>query len=143
MNTILLFLIGIPAIEIFVMIKIGQNIGAFNTILLIFITAVVGIYFAKAQGLSTLRSGIYSMYKNEIPLFEMISGASIALAACLLIFPGFVTDTLGFLLLLPLSRKIIINSILKKSNLNREKKEKNYIEGELVEKNKKDNGNEL
>ena len=125
------------------MIKIGQNIGAFNTILLIFITAVVGIYFAKAQGLSTLRSGIYSMYKNEIPLFEMISGASIALAACLLIFPGFVTDTLGFLLLLPLSRKIIINSILKKSNLNREKKEKNYIEGELVEKNKKDNGNEL
>ena len=83
MNTILLFLIGIPVIEIFVMIKIGQNIGAFNTIFLIFLTAIIGIYIAKMQGLSTLRSGVYSRYKNKIPLFELISGASIALAACL------------------------------------------------------------
>ena len=112
MNTILLLLIGIPAIEIFVMIKIGQNIGAFNTILLIFLTAIIGIYFAKAQGLKTLRSGIYSMYKNQIPLFEMVSGASIALAACFLIFPGFVTDSIGFLLLIPLTRKLIIKRIL-------------------------------
>ena len=106
MNTILSLLIGIPAVEIFVMIKIGQNIGAFNTILLIFLTAIVGIYFAKAQGLNTLRSGILNMYKNEMPLFEIISGASIALAACLLIFPGFVTDALGFFLLIPWTRKI-------------------------------------
>ena len=135
MNTILLFLIGIPAIEIFVMIKIGQNIGAFNTILLIFLTAIVGIYFAKAQGLSTLRSGILSMYKNEIPLFEIVSGASIALAACLLIFPGFVTDTLGFFLLIPLTRKIIIGSFLKKKNMSR--KNENYIEGEIIKEDKK------
>ena len=113
MNTILLFLIGIPALEIFVMIKIGQNIGAINTLFLIFLTAIIGIYFAKLQGLNTLRSGLYSMYKNEIPLFEMISGASIAFAACLLIFPGFVTDTLGFFLLVPWTRKIIISSFLK------------------------------
>ena len=136
MNTILLFLIGIPAIEIFVMIKIGQNIGAFNTILLIFLTAIVGIYFAKAQGLSTLRSGILSMYKNEIPLFEIVSGASIALAACLLIFPGFVTDTLGFFLLIPLTRKIIIGSFFFKKKSTSEKNE-NYIEGEIIKEDKK------
>tara|TARA_Y100000817_G_scaffold91370_1_gene71119 strand:+ start:133 stop:558 length:426 start_codon:yes stop_codon:yes gene_type:complete len=141
MNTILLFLIGIPAIEIFVMIKIGQNVGAFNTVLLIFLTAVIGIYFAKQQGLSTLRSGMYSMYKNEIPLFEMISGASIAFAACLLIFPGFVTDTLGFLLLIPVTRKIIIKFFLKEKNIN--KKTENYIDGEVIDKDKKENNNEL
>ena len=112
MNTVLLFLIGIPALEIFVMIKIGENIGAFNTVSLIFLTAIIGIYFAKMQGLNTLRSGIYSLYKNEIPLFEIISGASIALAACLLIFPGFVTDTIGFLLLVPWTRKIIVKSFI-------------------------------
>tara|TARA_B100002052_G_C15849227_1_gene584143 strand:- start:1246 stop:1674 length:429 start_codon:yes stop_codon:yes gene_type:complete len=133
MNTILLLLIGIPTLEIFVMIKIGQNIGAFNTISLIFLTAIVGIYFAKMQGLNTLRSGIYSLYKNEIPLFEIISGASIALAACLLIFPGFVTDTLGFLLLFPWSRKMIVKSFIKKQNTVKTKTE-NYIEGEVVEK---------
>ena len=138
MNTILLFLIGIPAVEIFVMIKIGQNIGAFNTVFLIFLTAIIGIYFAKMQGLSTLRSGVYSLYKNEIPLFEIISGASIALAACLLIVPGFVTDALGFLLLMPWSRKIIVKSFIKKQN-NVKTKSKNYIEGEIEEKeNNKD-----
>ncbi len=133
MNTILLFLIGIPALEIFVMIKIGQNIGAFNTISLIFLTAIIGIYFAKMQGLNTLRSGVFSLYKNQIPLFEIISGASIALAACLLIFPGFITDTFGFLLLFPWTRKMIVNSFIKKQN-NVKTKSKDYIEGEIVEK---------
>ena len=141
MNTILLFLIGIPAIEIFVMIKIGQNVGAINTILLIFLTAVIGIYFAKLQGLSTLKAGGISMYKNEIPLFEMISGASIAFAACLLIFPGFITDTLGFFLLIPWTRKMIINSVLKKKNLNN--KTENYIDGEIIDKDEKKNQDEL
>tara|TARA_Y100001970_G_C14130651_1_gene801513 strand:+ start:39 stop:464 length:426 start_codon:yes stop_codon:yes gene_type:complete len=133
MNTILLFLIGIPALEIFVMIKIGQNIGAFNTISLIFLTAIIGIYFAKMQGLNTLRSGVFSLYKNQIPLFEIISGASIALAACLLIFPGFITDTFGFLLLFPWTRKMIVNSFIEKQN-NVKTKSKDYIEGEIVEK---------
>jgi len=141
MNTILLFLIGIPAIEIFVMIKIGQNIGAFNTITLIFLTAIIGIYFAKAQGLSTLRAGIQNMYKNEVPLFEIVSGASIALAACLLIFPGFVTDTLGFLLLVPFKRKIIITPFLKKNNM-REKKEEN-IEDEIINEEKERNKDDV
>ena len=131
MNTILLFLIGIPALEIFVMIKIGQNIGAFNTISLIFLTAIIGIYFAKMQGLNTLRSGVFSLYKNQIPLFEIISGASIALAACHLIFPGFITDTFGFLLLFPWTRKMIVNSFIKKQN-NVKTKSKDYIEGEIV-----------
>ena len=139
MNTLFLILIGIPAVEIFVMIKIGQNIGAFNTVFLIFLTAIIGIYFAKMQGLNTLRSGVYSLYKNQIPLFEMISGASIALAACLLIFPGFVTDTLGFLLLFPWTRKIIVKSFIKKQN-NVKTKSQDFIDGEIVEKdNKKEN----
>ena len=141
MNTIFLFIVAIPAIEIFLMIKIGQNIGAFNTILLIFITAVIGIYLAKMQGLSTLRSGVLSMYKNELPLFEMISGASIAFAACLLIFPGFVTDTIGFFLLIPWTRKVIIGSFLKKKNMN--KKNENYIEGEIIKEDKKRGNDDL
>ena len=130
MNTIFLFIVAIPAIEIFLMIKIGQNIGAFNTILLIFITAIIGIYFAKIQGLSTLRSGVLSMYKNQLPLFEMISGASIAFAACLLIFPGFVTDTIGFFLLIPWTRKYFIRSFLEKKNANSETKD--YIDFQQV-----------
>ena len=136
MNTILLFLIGIPALEIFVMIKIGENIGAINTISLIFLTAVIGIYFAKVQGLSTLKSGIHNLYKNEIPLFEMVSGASIALAACLLIIPGFITDTFGFLLLMPWTRKIIVGSFIKKQN-NIKTKSDDFIEGEILEKENK------
>ena len=138
MNTILLFLIGIPTLEIFVMIKIGENIGALYTIFLIFLTAIVGIYFAKMQGLSTLRSGVLSMYKNQLPLFEMISGASIAFAACLLIFPGFVTDAIGFFLLIPWTRKYFIRSFLKKKNVNSETKD--YIEGEIVDKKDKEEG---
>jgi UPF0716 protein FxsA len=138
MNTLLLILIGIPAIEIFVMIKIGQNIGALATVSLIFLTAIVGIYFAKIEGLNTLRSGVYNLYKNKIPLFEIFSGASIALAALLLILPGFITDSLGFLLLIPFTRKIIIKSFITKKNISVKKAEE-YIDGEIVDKDKDKN----
>ena len=133
MNTILFYFIDVPAIEIYVMIKIGQNIGAFTTVSLIFVTAFVGIYFAKIEGLNTLRSGVYNLYKNKIPLFEMISGASIALAAMLLIIPGFITDFFGFILLFPPTRKLIINSFIRKNNPIR-KKENDFIEGETLDK---------
>ena len=136
MNTILLFLSAIPAIEIYVMIKIGQNIGAFSTVSLIFITAIIGVYFAKLEGLNTLRSGVYNLYKNKIPLYEMISGATIALAAILLIIPGFITDFFGFILLFPPTRKIIINSFLKRKNI--KNNEGDFIEGEILNKDKKD-----
>ena len=138
MNTLLLILIGIPAIEIFVMIKIGQNIGALTTVSLIFLTAIVGIYFAKIEGLNTLRSGIYNLYKNKVPLFEIFSGASIALAALLLILPGFITDTFGFLLLIPFTRNIIIKSFMTKKNISIKKTEE-YIDGEIVDKDKDKN----
>ena len=141
MNTILLFLVAVPAIEIYVMIKIGQNIGALTTVSLIFATAFIGIYLAKIEGLNTLRSGIYNLYKNKIPLFELISGASIALAAMLLITPGFITDTIGFILLFPPTRKIIINFFLKK-NIPIKTSKDDFIEGEILEKNK-DNDNEV
>ena len=137
MNTILLFLIAAPAIEIYVMIKIGQNIGAFTTVSLIFATAFIGIYFAKIEGLNTLRSGVYNLYRNKIPLFEMISGASIAVAAIFLIIPGFITDFFGFILLFPPTRKLIINSFLKKTKEDI-KSTDNYIEGEILEKKKDD-----
>ena len=137
MNSLLFLLIAIPTVEIFVMIKIGQNIGALNTIGLIFLTAVVGIYFAKIEGLNTLRSGVYNIYKNKVPIFEIISGASIAVAALFLITPGFVTDTLGFLLLIPLTRKVIINFFLRKNKVSGNKNE-DFIEGEISEKKDKD-----
>ena len=137
MNTVLLFIITIPALEIFLMIKIGQNIGALNTIGLIFLTAVIGIYFARLEGLNTLRSGINNLYRNKIPIYEMISGASIAFAALLLIIPGFMTDFVGFLLLIPFTRKKIINLFIKKKTkpIN---KEKDYIDGEILERDKDD-----
>ena len=137
MNTVLLFIIAIPALEIFLMIKIGQNIGALNTIGLIFLTAVIGIYFARLEGLNTLRSGINNLYKNKIPIYEMMSGASIAFAALLLIIPGFMTDFVGFLLLIPFTRKKIINLFIKKKTepIN---KEKDYIDGEILERDKDD-----
>ena len=137
MNILFLFLIAVPAIEIFLMIKIGQTIGALSTVGLIFLTAIIGLYFAKIAGLNTLRSGIYNLYKNKSPIFEMISGASIAFAALLLIIPGFVTDAIGFLLLIPFTRKIIINSIIMKKN-NSVKEKKNYIDGEILDKDKND-----
>tara|TARA_B100000945_G_C19962710_1_gene403806 strand:- start:127 stop:549 length:423 start_codon:yes stop_codon:yes gene_type:complete len=138
MNTLLLILIGVPAIEIFVMIKIGQNIGALATVGLIFFTAALGIFFARVEGLNTLRSGVYNLYKNKVPIYEIFSGASIALAAFLLIFPGFITDTFGFLLLIPITRKIIINYFIVKKNM-QTKKNNEFIEGEIVEKDKDKN----
>ena len=135
MNIFFLLLIGIPAIEIFVMIKVGQNIGALNTISLILLTAITGIYFAKIAGLNTLRSAIYKLYenKNQIPLFEIISGASIAFAALLLIIPGFITDIFGFLLLIPFTRNIITNLYLKEKP-NVDTGPKDYIDGEVIKK---------
>ena len=135
MNTLLLILIAIPAVEIFVMIKIGQNIGALSTVGFIFLTAIVGIYFAKIEGLNTLRSGVYNLYKNKIPLFEILSGASIAMAALLLIIPGFVTDAIGFLLLIPFTRKIIIKFFILKKNISTNPTN-DYIDGEIVNKDK-------
>jgi len=134
MNSLLLIIIGLPILEIAVMINIGQEIGVLKTILIIFITAIVGIYYARIEGLNTIRSGMVNLYKNKIPIYEMISGASIALAAILLILPGFVTDTVGFLLIFPLTRKIIITLWLnKRNNL---KKPKDFIEAEIIEEKK-------
>ena len=142
MNILFLLLIGVPAIEIFIMIKVGQNIGALNTISLILLTAITGIYFAKIAGLSTLRSVIYKLYKNkdQIPRFEIISGAAIAFAALLLIIPGFITDVFGFLLLIPFTRNMITNLYLKEKP-NVDTVPKDYIDGEVIkeeEKNKDD-----
>ena len=136
MNTVLLLIIAIPAVEIFLMIKIGQNIGALSTISLIFLTAVIGVYFAKLEGLNTLRSGINNLYKNKIPIYEMMSGASIAFAALLLIIPGFITDFLGFLLLIPFTRKKIISLFLNKKRPVTDKKD--YIDGEILDRDKTD-----
>ena len=107
MNTFFLIFIGLPALEIFLMIKIGGKIGALNTISLIFLTAIIGLYFARIQGVQTLRSGIKNLYLNKEPIYELISGASIAFAALLLIIPGFFTDLIGFVLLIPFTRKIV------------------------------------
>ena len=135
MNILFLLLIGIPAIEIFIMIKVGQNIGAPNTISLILLTAIIGIYFAKITGLNTLRSAIYKLHKNknQIPLFEIISGAWIAFAALLLIIPGFITDVFGFLLLIPFTRNMITNLYLKEKP-NVDTSPKDYIDGEVIKK---------
>jgi len=130
MNTVLLCIVLIPIIEIYLFIKIGSFIGAFNTISLIFITAIVGIYYARYEGLNTLRSGISQLIKNEIPGYEMISGAAIAFGALLLIIPGFATDILGFLLLIPLTRKIFFGRFFRKIKKNNNKN-KDYIEGQF------------
>ena len=131
MNTLLLLIIGIPIIEIYLFIKIGSKIGAFNTISLIFLTAIIGVAYARHEGFNTLRSGISGLMKNEIPIYEMISGATLAFAAILLILPGFATDTLGILLVFPFTRKIFIKyfskNYYKKKNNN---EEKNFIDGE-------------
>ena len=130
MNSIFLAIILVPIIEIYLLIKIGSQIGAITTILLIFSTAVVGVYYAKYEGLNTLKSGFVQLSKNETPAYEVISGAAIAFAALLLIIPGFATDLLGFLLIFPFSRKLIFNKISKK--FSKKKKEKNnFIDGEF------------
>ena len=130
MNSILLLIIIIPVIEIYLLIKIGSEIGAISTILLIFTTAIMGIYYAKYEGLNTLKSGFIQLKKNEAPTFEMLSGAAIAFAAVLLIIPGFVTDIFGFLLIFPPSRKIIFNTLFKKIFVNRSENN-DFIDGDF------------
>ena len=130
MNSILLLLILIPAIEIYLFIQIGSQIGALTTIFLIFFTAVIGIYYSKYEGLNTLKSGFIQLSKNISPTYEMISGAAIAFAALLLIIPGFATDLFGFLLIFPLSRKIILNKFSTKFKKKDTKKE-NFIDGDF------------
>ena len=129
MNPVLLSIILIPILEIYLFIKIGSQIGAFNTILLIFVTAIIGIYYAKYEGLNTIRSGFTQIIKNQTPAYEIVSGAAIAFAAILLILPGFATDFLGFLLIFPITRKLIFGNISNKFKKN-ESKKKNFIEGE-------------
>ena len=129
MNTVLLSIILIPIIEIFLFIKIGGQIGAFNTISLIFITAAIGIIYARYEGLNTLKSGFSQMVKNELPAYEIISGAAIAFAALLLILPGFATDCLGFVLIFPFSRKFILGNISKR--FGKKKINNNFIDGEF------------
>ena len=130
MNTLLLSIILIPIIEIYLFIKIGSQIGAFKTIFLIFFTAVVGVYYARHEGLNTIKSGLTNMVKNQIPAYELISGAAIAFAAILLIIPGFATDVLGFLLIFPPTRKLLFSRISKNYEVKKTEK-KNFIEGEF------------
>jgi len=135
MNAIILFIIGIPLIEIYLMIKVGGAIGAFNTIFLIFFTAIAGIFFARLEGFRTLRSGFQQLVKNELPVYEIISGATLAFAALLLIIPGFLTDIIGFLLIFPLTRKILIKNISAK--FDKKKVNKDFIEGDFEDRNDK------
>ena len=130
MNSVLITIILIPIIEIYLFIEIGGQIGAFNTISLIFITAIIGVIYARYEGLNTLRSGFSQLIKNEAPIYEIVSGAAIAFAALLLIVPGFATDLFGFLLIFPLTRKLIFGKIINKFK-NETKNKKPYIEGEF------------
>ena len=134
MNTLLLIILFVPLIEIYLFIQIGGQIGAFNTILIILLTAVIGIYFVRLQGLNTLKSGVTQLYRNQIPIYEMMSGAALALAALLLIIPGFATDVIGFLLILPITRNLIFKYLGKKYK--KEKVKDDLIEGEYEDKDK-------
>ena len=134
MNTILISIIAIPIIEILLFIKIGEIIGAINTILLIIFTAVVGVYFARIQGIKTIKSGFINVYQNKLPIYEIFSGASIAIAAIFLILPGFFTDTFGFLLLIPFTRNILLSLIINKNKKNNN--EDKTIEAEIIEDKK-------
>ena len=136
MNTVLLLIILIPILEIYLFIKIGSQIGAFTTISLIFVTAIIGVYYARYEGLNTLRSGVSQLYKNQMPLFELMSGAALAVAAFLLILPGFATDLLGFLIIFPFTRKIIFNLFAKN------KKNEVYVKDDLIEGEYEDKDNE-
>ena len=136
MNTLLIIILFVPLVEIYLFIQIGGQIGAFNTILIILLTAVVGVYFVRLQGLNTLKSGVTQLYKNQIPFFELISGAALAVAAFLLIIPGFATDLLGFLIIFPLTRKIIFQFFLRK------RKNETYIKDDLIEGEYEDKDNE-
>tara|TARA_Y100000590_G_scaffold92023_1_gene103988 strand:- start:909 stop:1319 length:411 start_codon:yes stop_codon:yes gene_type:complete len=135
MNALLILIIAIPLIEIYLFIKIGSYIGAFNTISLILLTAIVGIWYARYEGFNTLKSGISQLMKNELPLYEMISGAALAFAAILLILPGFATDVVGLLLIFPVTRKLFFGKISEKYSKNKSKK--NIIEGEYEDMDEK------
>jgi len=136
MNTLLLLILFVPLIEIYLFIQIGGQIGAFNTILIILITAVVGIYFVRLQGLNTLRSGVAQLINNQIPIYEMMSGAALAFAALLLIIPGFATDVIGFLLILPITRSLIFKYLGRKYKREKVKVKDDLIEGEYEDKDK-------
>ena len=136
MNTVLLLIILVPILEIYLFIKIGSQIGAFTTISLIFVTAIIGVYYARYEGLNTIRSGVSQLYKNQMPLFELMSGAALAVAAFLLILPGFATDLLGFLIIFPFTRKIIFNLFAKN------KKKEVYVKDDLIEGEYEDKDNE-
>ena len=140
MNTALILILGIPLIEIYLLIKVGSQIGALNTIMLILFTAIVGIWYARYEGFNTLRSGMSELVKNELPLYEIVSGAAIAFAALLLILPGFATDIIGILLIFPVTRKIILSKYSKKHSTknNNSDNKKNYIEGEYEDIEDKD-----
>ena len=137
MNSFFLLFIGIPALEVFLFIKIGGQVGALNTIALIFLTAIIGLYFARLQGIQTLKSGMVNLYQNKMPVYEMMSGASIAIAALLLIIPGFFTDLIGFLLLIPFTRNIFFKLAFKNKPMSDSKKDNSTIDGDIID-NKKD-----
>ena len=136
MNPFFIFFIALPALEIFLFIKIGGQVGALNTVALIFLTAIIGVYFAKLQGIQTLKSGMVNLYQNKMPIYEIMSGASIAIAALLLIVPGFFTDLIGFLLLIPFTRRLIFNLALKNKSQSEVKHEDGAIDGEIVDHKK-------
>ena len=137
MNTFFLIFILLPALEIFLMIKIGAKIGALSTLTLIFLTAIIGIFFARIQGIQTLKSGLINLYQNKIPVYELVSGATIALAALLLIIPGFFTDLIGFSLLIPFTRRFLFKIILEnKTTFEKNKKKVDTIDGEIIKKDK-------
>ena len=131
MNSFFLIIIALPILEILLIIEVGQAFGSINAIMLIFFTAVLGIYFAKVQGFNNLSNGLKNVYQNKTPIFEIISGASIALAAFLLIVPGFITDAVGFILLIPFTRKILINFFIKKNSFKKE--ENDILEAEVID----------
>ena len=137
MNPFFLLFIALPALEVILLIKIGGQLGALNTVALIILTAIVGIYFAKIQGIQTLKSGMVNLYQNRMPVYEIMSGASIAIAALLLIVPGFFTDFLGFLLLVPFTRKLLFKLALNKNSQKEHEDQNKTLEGEIVD-NKKD-----
>tara|TARA_B100000676_G_C17691997_1_gene636841 strand:- start:278 stop:703 length:426 start_codon:yes stop_codon:yes gene_type:complete len=137
MNTALLLIIGIPLLEIYLFIKIGSQIGAFNTVLLILTTAILGVAYARYEGFNTLKSGMSQLIKNELPIYEIVSGATLAFAAFLLILPGFATDIIGILLVIPFTRKIILNKFVKKEK-QKTTVNKDFIEGDYEDINEDD-----
>ena len=138
MNSVLILILSIPLIEIYLFIKIGSSIGAFNTISLILLTAIVGVAYARYEGFNTLRSGMTQLVKNELPIYEIVSGATLTFAAILLIIPGFATDCLGLLLIIPITRKLIFNVFSKKFNKkNNTFEKKDFIEGEYKDMDEK------